>query len=814
VSDYCDIWLNALSDNDIQRQLKIEADAVQDGLLRYAQNREYQLATDSKPVRDLVGSSLKPLAEAILTEQLALKKADGGKLPSYGMPLLSIAPDKLALITLGTLLNAISRSEFEDGLEPGITAVAYEIGQRCRLERIFDRFRARQVDIASELRSRNRNRNAGRRAAELAQKLDDEDDWARNYRSFHLGQKLITLAVRFAEFEEQPIFELRSVREDSAQGTTTTQRVGLGTAAADWIAGDGDSALASLSSPVYQPMIIPPRPWTSLSEGGYRVTPLKLLKRQASRRAQQSIETADMSLVLSAVNALQSTAYRINKYVDLNMRGAWDAGHLFFGLERHTLEQLPPRLPDDADPDGIQERKRERAKAFNLNNRIKGVKKVMAFRFALTDQLRDEPQIYFPHQLDHRSRAYPAPQLVNPQSDDIGRSLLEFAEGKPLRERGAYWLAIHIANCYGKNKVPFDERLGWVHQHEQEIIGFADNPLRAHRFWREADKPWTFLAACSEWKGYREQGPDFISHLPVSMDGTCNGYQHLSAMGRDPIGGRATNLTPGDKPEDIYQEVADHVSRRLRADAEGAGSDEDTAQQLLFGKMDRSVVKHATMTTPYGVTRGTIYKKLLETDLVKSCRDPQKCARYLAAVVEESIAQVAVEAGNIMTWLRDVAHALAKKNRGMAWTTPTGFRVVHEMREPKAVRVTTLDRTLTVYQEDEKRKIDSRKQVDGIVAHLVHSLDAAHMMLTIHRLEAEGIRHFAMVHDSFGVHAADVDILNRVLREEFVRIYSEPVLHKFLEEQSQAHPNVDFPDVPQTGDLDIRQVLASPYFFA
>src|SRR5438105_431471 len=79
-------------------------------------------------------------------------------------------------------------------------ADAHEVGQRCRLERIFDCFRKRQVDIAQELRSRNRSRHASRRAEELDRELDDEVEWAKNYRSFHLGEKLIALAVRFAEF--------------------------------------------------------------------------------------------------------------------------------------------------------------------------------------------------------------------------------------------------------------------------------------------------------------------------------------------------------------------------------------------------------------------------------------------------------------------------------------------------------------------------------------------------------------------------------------------------------------------------------------
>ena len=136
--------------------------------------------------------------------------------------------------------------------------------------------------------------------------------------------------------------------------------------------------------------------------------------------------------------------------------------------------------------------------------------------------------------------------------------------------------------------------------------------------------------------------------------------------------------------------------------------------------------------------------------------------------------------------------------------TPIGFVVIHENREPKEVHLATADHRLKVYAFDEKRKIDVRKQKDGIVAHLVHSMDAAHMMRTINRLHTEGIRHFAMVHDSYGVHACDVDLLNRVLREEFVRIYSEPVLQNFLDQQRKAHPGIEF-DPPQTGDLDIRQ---------
>ena len=387
---------------------------------------------------------------------------------------------------------------------------------------------------------------------------------------------------------------------------------------------------------------------------------------------------------------------------------------------------------------------------------------------------------------------------------------MEFADGKPLGKRGVYWLAIHLANCYGKDKVSFHDRIQWVRENEKELVEFARDPVKPHRFWTEADKPWSFLAACKEWSQYLTIGPDFQSHLPISMDGTCNGYQHLSAMGCDPIGGKATNLVPGSKPEDIYKEVAEQAKHRIEVAANKGSYD---AQEWI-GRIDRKIVKHATMTTPYGVTLGTIRKHLIDEGYAKHCRDPGAGAKYLAEVLEECIREVVVKAREIMDWLRDVAYTLAEANCGVCWTVPTGFVVFHESRRQKAVRLTTAERTLVVYEDSDSLEIAPEKQANGIVAHLVHSLDAAHMMLTVNRLHREGLQHFAVVHDSYGVHACGVDRLNRVLREEFVRIYLEPVLERFLEEQKKANPGVTLKEPPTQGELDVRQVLDSKYFFA
>src|SRR5438067_5232781 len=258
--------------DNMERQRQIESDSVRDGCVRWCQNIEYQQATDTKPYRNLIGIAWRSLADAIRAEQDRLKTSKT-TLPAWGLPLLFLGHEQMALITIGTLFNMIARSEFETCLPPRITPVAYEIGQLCRIERLADLANHREVNVAEILLSRNRNRNAAKRAAELAALVDDEDDWANNFRAYHLGEKLISLALQSAVFDGKPIFEMKEHHEGSGKGFKTMHRIGLTEAAETWIGEQTPEAL-DLFNPIYLPMIVEARPWTSLSAGGYLVTPM------------------------------------------------------------------------------------------------------------------------------------------------------------------------------------------------------------------------------------------------------------------------------------------------------------------------------------------------------------------------------------------------------------------------------------------------------------------------------------------------------------------------------------------------------------
>ena len=70
--------------------------------------QEYQEATDTKPYRNLLGMALRSLAEAILAEQEVLKTSKK-TLPAWGLAFLSLSPEQMALITIGTLFNLLMR---------------------------------------------------------------------------------------------------------------------------------------------------------------------------------------------------------------------------------------------------------------------------------------------------------------------------------------------------------------------------------------------------------------------------------------------------------------------------------------------------------------------------------------------------------------------------------------------------------------------------------------------------------------------------------------------------------------------------------
>ena len=107
----------------------------------------------------------------------------------------------------------------------------------------------------------------------------------------------------------------------------------------------------------------------------------------------------------------------------------------------------------------------------------------------------------------------------------------------------------------------------------------------------------------------------------------------------------------------------------------------------------------------------------------------------------------------------------------------------------------------------------SYRMRNGASPNFVHSCDASHLVKTVNAAHSEGMRDFACIHDDFGTHACSTEDFHRVIREQFVGMYTqhEP-LHE-LKAEIERDTGCVLPSVPKYGSLDIADVLKSKYFF-
>lgn len=597
-------------------------------------------------------------------------------------------------------------------------------------------------------------------------------------------------------------------------------------------------AATEVMRPIYEPMIIPPVDWTSPFNGGYltrRVRPLRLVK-AFNRSYLTALESQDLDEVMEAVNVAQRTAWSINPFILTVLDIAWEKDFSLGGIPTLYDQPLPPK-PHDIDTNE-DARKAWRSEAHHVHmENLEMASKRATFTTGLTIARRYSlfPAIFFPYQLDFRGRIYAAPML-NPQGPDWMKALLQFSEGKPLDEESAPFLAIHLANTGAFNKIdkaPLEDRVQWVYDNQESIIACADNPFD-NRWWTEADSPYCFLAACREWAGWVREGEGFMSHLAVALDGSCSGIQHFSMALADEVGGAAVNLVPSPKPADIYTLVLNKVIDRVNADRAGEGEDKDVARAWhLSGLLSRSLVKRPTMTYGYGSNQFGFRDQVMTDTLRPAYKAYQRgdgewffegngfgASLYMAKIILQAVEATVLKAAEAMAWLKSVAGVVTSEGLPVRWTTPDGFLVMQNYREQEAHRIDTVifGSRVTVQVSTDTPKVDKRKQASGFSPNYVHSLDATHLRLTVRRAAEEGITNFALVHDSFGTHAADTGRFFALLRETMVEMYRGrdvmQNLHDEIAGQLEPENQQNLLPPPPLGALDIEAVVDCDFAFA
>ena len=316
--------------NIIERQKQLEADSVIEGLTRYHEQIHRALPRsqqDTEVLQRVIG----PLAESIRREQEHVVLART-KMPKYAIPLLSLDADRLALITLQSILYLAATRGGE--FPTPVKEAARFIARQCYLERCYDQVLGRARDVCKLLLSRNKDPSNARKRSREQAAIADAGDWTKGYRDISLGTKLLELATKHTN-----LLEVEKVVKRHRGRFQTLGVIHL-----------SEDIQESLALPIYLPMTEKPNQWTGLRGGGYPTIPdLELVKHHDNRRIRDALEAAQLGPVFAAVNALQETPWRINKRLYSIMRSAWEEGRTVGGIparyQRHQSSKPTQDMP-------------------------------------------------------------------------------------------------------------------------------------------------------------------------------------------------------------------------------------------------------------------------------------------------------------------------------------------------------------------------------------------------------------------------------------------------------------------------------------
>lgn len=599
------------------------------------------------------------------------------------------------------------------------------------------------------------------------------------------------------------------------------------------------------------PMVIPPAPWENYQEGGYYGDlqgSSTLLRLHASHTIftqayLKRLDQMELTQVRAAVNAIQATPWKINVPVLEVMETIVKRGGGLAGLPSFDEALKPIVLPEKPTPEELERYKSVMPSWYRNETRRKSKALRALSHVKIARQFAKYEKIYFPCNMDFRGRIYPIPSF-NFQGDDLNKSLILFADAPACKtQKDIDWLAIHGANLAGVDKVSYADRIQWVYDNEKDILASAADPL-GHLWWSLQDAPCQMLAWCMEWKKWKEWEAEhgtpegFVSGIPVAMDGTCSGLQHFSAILRDPIGGYAVNLIPGDKPNDIYAIVAEKVNVRLKEDSQNGTLDEVKedgsvkygtkylAQLWLSYGVTRKVTKRNTMTLAYGAKEYGFREQIMEDTIEADINDKGEASvfnkynkwdasSYMAKLVWEAVGKTVVKAVEGMKWLQDCAKLVTKKGNVVTWLTPLGLPVQQSYMkiETKVIQCRISNKRIRIYVAEHTGNINRRKQCTSIAPNFIHSMDGSHLQLTVLNAEKEGIKHFATVHDSYACPVAQAQKLAEVVRQSFIQLYSENDVLENFRKDMQLFSDKELPEPPQKGTLDIQQIKDSLYIF-
>jgi hypothetical protein len=408
------------------------------------------------------------------------------------------------------------------------------------------------------------------------------------------------------------------------------------------------------------------------------------------------------------------------------------------------------------------------------------------------DAIEGQGKFFFPVTFDFRGRMYYRGGLLTPQGEKIVKALLEFHTGVALGEYGMKWLTIHLANTLGFDKKSIKNRIKSVDAVHEKLMSVEDNDDMLELF-PNADKFTSFVACLDYQKAVNAPvTAEYVSHLILHIDGTNNGLQHASVITKDRSTAEAVNITESTEMDEVRDLYDDVVSWAL----EQTMTPESRALMITHG---RDLGKPVVMLKGYGAGDATTIEGIEKECKRKGIAMPAKNLQEIGELLIEALTSNAGAVSKLVNAMK----RLAKKFGGnvITWTTADGFKVVQEYRDFTAQERRVGDLSIRIAGEGED---DLIKAQTALAPNFVHSMDATHLRLLARRTDAP----LALVHDSVGAHAGNMQEVAQKVRETFVELHSFDQVATIVESMgAKKAPNFK-------GDYSVQEALTSTYIFS
>ena len=569
------------------------------------------------------------------------------------------------------------------------------------------------------------------------------------------------------------------------------------------------------------PMISPPKEYSlsknGITYGGYLLNGLKYINNIFIEKIGYGKPTVikDRNIIVDLINGLSRTPYKIN--IDtLNFIYK-------YGVEKDIIIDTNKKEIKDILKDPYKFNNKKTA----LNNRSIVSKVYLQENILnIAELFSNVEEIFFPVRMDNRTRIYCITDYFDYQKNDLAKGLISFATpGKVYKSDTTvikYFKAFG-ANMFGNNldKKSLNHRVDWIDSNSDRIINFENNDIV-----NKSENKTCFTSFCFEYKRFIDFLSDneskvFYTYLPIQLDASCNGYQHLTLLTREKKLFDVLNLATSshdDDPDDFYTYILDitrsymKLQKRLLSSVENKSKKDlnliASYSRLLDVYFDRRMVKKTIMTKSYNASIPTQVSQLIAT---LEQRHDGKHKYYIhnnnidiklkrddivafVMAIKSVIAKESPRINELSKYLDSIISICTKLNFPVPWVLPSGaeIRESYEKEKSEKFKAFFFVNTKYTFKSYQRESYDLRKQKRATMPNLIHSLDATTIAILYNSFKSIGALY--TIHDCFGVTANNVPRLILKLKLAYIQLYSSTGYLKEFDEFVKTSINKTFKD--------------------